>query len=102
MGTTMKGATAAIGGTLQATLCEIERGVFYATYADRDAIPIGELTHYQTGASAEEAKRSLELQAHSLGYDTVVWTETIVTPLFESEVEVVLREPGTAGVESRV
>lgn len=71
------------GGTLKATLCEIERGVFYATYADQEAVShLEELTNYQIANSAADAKRNIELSAYALGYDDVMWTETIVAPLF--------------------
>lgn len=80
MGTTIK-----YQGTLRATLCEVERGVFYASYPDcRSASDTDELTSYQTGPSAADAKRKIESAAYALGYETVVWTETIIAPLFAS------------------
>ncbi len=89
------GVTSKLGGTLQATLCEVERGVFYASYADQEAVShVDELTHYQTGTSAAEAKRSLESHAQALGYDAVVWTETVVAPLFASEPDALHAERG--------
>ncbi|HEY1411793.1 MAG TPA: hypothetical protein VGF36_06610, partial [Rhodopila sp.] len=69
------------GRTLRATLCEIEHGVFFATYPD--AAPDSDyLATYQTGRSAADAKRQIERSAKALGYDTVVWGEGIVTPLY--------------------
>ena len=74
-------------GTLYATLCEIERGVFYASYHDCDsASDTDELTSYQTGPTALDAKRQIELAAHALGYETVVWTETVIAPLFANRI----------------
>ena len=90
------GATIRHGRTLRATLCEIERGVFYATYAGCEALADTEgLTRYQVGASAADAKRSIERGAHAFGYETVIWTETIVAPLFASHEKSALLEPAT-------
>ena len=90
------------GGTLQATLCEIERGVFYATYAgQQDVSHIDELTHYQTGTSASDAKGRLESHARSLGYETVVWTETVEVPLLASDAETQPHLPPAAQAERR-
>jgi hypothetical protein len=87
---------------LQATLCEIERGVFHATYPDALSVSdVGELPAYQTGASAADAKRAIELHAHALGYDAIVWTETFIAPLFASGAKSVLHEPASTYVAYR-
>ena len=85
------------GRTLRATLCEIERGVFYATYPD-SAADTDDLVTYQIGTSAAEAKRGIEENARALGYEIVIWTQTIVAPLFASPVKSPLhRPPSTTG-----
>jgi hypothetical protein len=69
------------GRTLRATLCEIERGVFFATYPDGGP-EADRLATYQTGKSAADAKQRIERSAEALGFGAVVWREGIVTPLF--------------------
>jgi hypothetical protein len=82
------------GRTLRATLCEIERGVFYATYPDCELTSAAdELTNFQIGTSAADAKRRIEMSAQTLGYASVVWTETIIAPLFASPVKNALHGP---------
>ncbi len=74
------------GKTLRANLCEVERGVFYATYPDGGAVTeMGELIIFQVGTCAAEAKQRIEHRAVALGYDTVIWTETIVVPVFAAQ-----------------
>jgi hypothetical protein len=86
-------------GTLRATLCEIERGVFYASYPDcRSASDTDELTSYQTGPSAAHAKRRIEQVAYALGYETVVWTETSIAPLFASRTGSARHDPAPTPV----
>jgi hypothetical protein len=93
------GAVTSYSRTLRATLCEIERGVYYAAYPDRDAASdAGELTNYQVGTSAADAKRRIEQSLQALGYETVIWTETIVAPLFASRTKTVLHEPAATCV----
>jgi len=85
------------GRTLRATLCEIERGVFYATYPD-SASDTDELVIYQTGTSAAVAKLRIELNARALGYETVIWKQTIIAPLFASSIKSPpCGQPSTAG-----
>jgi hypothetical protein len=73
------------GRTLRATLCEIERGVFFASYPDCKSVSeTGGLTSYQVGTSAADAKHRIEQGAIALGYETVVWTQSITAPLFAS------------------
>jgi hypothetical protein len=92
-------AAATHGKTLRATLCEIERGVFYATYPDCEfASRADELTSFQTGSCAAEAKQRIERTARTLGYATVVWTETIIAPLFASPAKNALHEPKATSV----
>ena len=86
-------------GTLRATLCEIERGVYYASYPDcRSASVTDELTNYQTGPSAAAARRRIEQVALALGYDSVVWSETIIAPLFANVIHTTRHDPTPAPV----
>lgn len=79
------------GRMLHATLCEVERGVFYATYPDCEFAPdASELSSYHTGTSAADAKQRIERSARALGYDAVEWTETVVAPLFASHAKAAL------------
>jgi hypothetical protein len=69
------------GRVLRVTLCEIERGVFFASYPD--AGPFIDLEEiYQVGASAADAKRQIEKAVRTCGYDTVVWKDDLAVPLF--------------------
>lgn len=81
--------------TLYATLCEIECGVFYTSYpgSDPDA---NKLTTYQTGTSAADAKLRIELGARALGYDTIIWKQTIDAPLFAAHGKAAVRQPTAA------
>jgi hypothetical protein len=82
------------GRTLRATLCEVERGVFYAAYPGcESASDADELTTYEVGSGSADAKFRIEQQARTLGYDTILWSETIVVPLFASNAKPVLHEP---------
>jgi hypothetical protein len=82
------------GKILRATLCEIERGVFYVTYLqDKTAPDTEDLPHYQVGKSAVEAKQQLEGTALALGYQAVSWKETIVVPEFSAQAEAARRKP---------
>jgi hypothetical protein len=78
--------------TLYAALCEVERGVFYATYPGSDP-DTDRLATYQTGTSAADAKRRIELNARALGYDAVIWEQTITAPLFASHAMAATRQP---------
>jgi hypothetical protein len=80
------------GRTLRASLCEIERGVFYATYPESGS-DANELIIYQVCPSAADAKKRIEASAQALGYETVIWDQAIVAPLFASHVKSSLREP---------
>jgi hypothetical protein len=82
------------GRALRATLCEIERGVFYATYPDCEAASdTEELIRLQIGTSAEDAKRRIERTALAHGYETFIWTETIMAPMFASLARAAPRNP---------
>lgn len=83
--------------TLYAALCEIEYGVFYASYPDADA-DADRLATYQTGTSAADAKRRIELNARALGYDAVIWKQTIAAPLFASHAKAAGRQAVTAAM----
>lgn len=76
-------AASGLGRTLRATLCEIERGVFYASY--HQGPDTEELPSYQVGRSAEEAKERIERCAAALGFVTVLWRESIVIPSFGAQ-----------------
>ena len=78
--------------TLHATLCEVESGVFYVTYPDC-ASGANELTTYQTGTCAIEAKQEIERCANALGYNTVIWMESITAPLFASPAKAARHDP---------
>ena len=71
------------GRTLRATLCEIERGVFYVTYPDGGFLGDLEET-YQLGACAADAKRHVEQIVRAHGYDVVIWKDDLTAPLFAS------------------
>ncbi len=82
-------------GALRATLCEVEHGVFYVTYpACEDASGIGETATYEMSANSADAKQTIERRARALGYESVMWTETIVVPKFASQ-------PGSAIATAR-
>jgi hypothetical protein len=69
---------------LRATLCEIERGLFQATYhIRRSASNVEELPTCQVGNCELDAKRRIEQSALALGYETVIWEERhVVLPVF--------------------
>jgi uncharacterized protein YcaQ len=86
------------GRTLRASLCEIERGVFYATYPE--SVDSNSLVTYHVGTSAAEAKKTIEASARALGYDTVIWDRTSIAPLFASQVRVEVRQPASRAASS--
>jgi hypothetical protein len=82
------------GQALRVALCEVECGVFYATYPDcQSASDAAELEVYQIGASVDDAKQRIEQRVQALGYDSVIWTETIIVPLFASHANTAPHEP---------
>jgi hypothetical protein len=62
------------GRVLSATLCEVERGLFYVTYA-MDSAALGRhlLPRYQVGTCAQDAQHRIEKSARECGYESVVW-----------------------------
>lgn len=76
------------GATVRATLCEIERGLFYTTFMDcRPGSDLNELPQYQVVATAAEARRKVERDCLALGYGTVTWTDALVVPPSHQEHE---------------
>jgi hypothetical protein len=88
------GVAAMYGRTLRANLCEIEHGVFYATYPESNP-GTEELPSYLIGASAADVKAGIESSASALGYGTIIWTQTIVAPRFAPPSKTVILEPAT-------
>jgi hypothetical protein len=74
--------------TLRASLCEIERGLFRASYFGvglRGSIPknsLQALPIYQVARCAADARAIIEGNARAIGYDMVAW-ETGFDPLIE-------------------
>ena len=64
------------GRVLSATLCEVERGLFYVTYT-MDSAGLGKhlLPRYQVGTCASDAQQRIEKRARECGYEAVVWEE---------------------------
>lgn len=74
------------GRVLRANLCEIERGVYYATYFQERTAPDTEnLPRYHVGKSACEVKALIDDSARALGYEAVCWRESIVIPEFTAQ-----------------
>jgi hypothetical protein len=66
---------------LRATLCEIERGLYYAAYRTRRPPPYGlGLPEFRLGISAYDAGQCIEQSVKDLGYETIIWTDAIVPP----------------------
>jgi len=85
------------GSVLCANLCEVERGVFYATYTQGDSLPnTNDLPNYQVGKSASDVKQRLESNACALGYDAVSWRESIVAQAFPALAKTAFRKPSAA------
>jgi len=79
---------------LSAALCEIECGVFYVSYPDA-GLGSDRLARYQTATSEADARRRIEFNARALGYEAVIWKQTITAPLFASLGKIAGREPAT-------
>jgi hypothetical protein len=76
------------GATVRATLCEIERGLFYTTFiACGQGSDLHVLPQYQVVASAAEARRKVEQDCLALGYATVIWADALVVPPSHQEHE---------------
>jgi len=69
------------GRVLSATLCEVERGLFYVTYA-MDSVGLGKhlLPRYQVGSCASDAQQRIEKRARECGYAAVVWEAAPADP----------------------
>ena len=66
---------------LQATLCEIERGLFRVAYRLSGFGPgIQYLPRYQVGTSALDAQSRIEQCARECGYSSVVWEVPLTPP----------------------
>ena len=75
------GAASRQGPAVRATLCEIERGLFYTTFiAGSPASDLSDIPQYQVVATAAEARRRIEERCFALGYAEVVWTDAMVVP----------------------
>jgi hypothetical protein len=69
------------GRVLSATLCEVERGLFYVTYTiDSAALGRHLLPRYQVGACASDAQKRIEKRARECGYVAVVWEAAPADP----------------------
>jgi hypothetical protein len=76
------------GATVRATLCEIERGLFYTTFiACGPGSDLKQLPQYQAVASAAEARRRVEEGCRALGYAAVTWADELVVPPSHQEHE---------------
>nr|WP_294503356.1 hypothetical protein [uncultured Rhodopila sp.] len=76
------------GATVRATLCEIERGLFYTTFiACGPGSDLNDLPQYQVVATAAEARRIVEEGCLALGYATVIWADALVVPPSHQEHE---------------
>jgi len=71
---------------LQATLCEVERGLFHVSYLTdtADSMVLG-LPAYQVATCAADAKQQIEARAQNCGFDTVVWDYAHEVPPLLSE-----------------
>jgi hypothetical protein len=92
------GVATKYGRKLRANLCEIEHGVFYATYPGSNP-GMQELPTYLIGAFAADVREGIELAASALGYGTVIWTQTIVAPLFAPPSKTAILEPAITYAE---
>jgi hypothetical protein len=69
------------GRTLHATVCEIERGLFYVTYSSQALeADILDLPTYGLGTCASQFKQWMEKSIHAFGYATVMWDDVLVLP----------------------
>jgi hypothetical protein len=69
------------GRVLSATLCEVERGLFYVTYA-MDSAALGKhlLPRYQVGTCTSDAQQRIEKRARECGYEAVIWESAPADP----------------------
>nr|WP_294518996.1 hypothetical protein [uncultured Rhodopila sp.] len=76
------------GATVRATLCEIERGLFYTTFIGcGPGSDLNQVSQYQVVTSAAEARRIVEKDCLALGYGSVVWADALVVPPSHQEHE---------------
>lgn len=69
------------GPTIHATLCEIERGLFFATYRTNGSLSkLDDLPTYQPGTCAADAKQRIGQSAQGLGFDRIIWEDASVVP----------------------
>lgn len=67
--------TASLGTyQLHVALCEIERGLFCATYPDREP-GFDRMPRYQLGDSVADAKGRIERYAERCGFRAVIWND---------------------------
>jgi hypothetical protein len=76
-----------LNGTVRASLCEIERGLFHASYRAGApgpwAMPAARLQHlpvYQVARCAAEARQIIERNALAIGFDGIDWDEDVPVP----------------------
>jgi len=70
---------------LRATICEIERGLYYVAYnVDGVGLAKHPLPRYQAATSAAEAKRHIEQFAHEFGFAVVLWESALAAPVLPS------------------
>jgi hypothetical protein len=76
------GIRLADGLILSATLCEIERGLFYVTYTV-DGVGLGKhlLPRYQVGTCALDAQQRIEEKARECGYAAIMWVPAAAEPI---------------------
>jgi hypothetical protein len=73
---------------LRVTLCEVERGLFHATYhgaADDSNCPASEadllpLPIYQLANCVSDARAGIERSARAMGFDTIIWEGVLPAP----------------------
>jgi hypothetical protein len=69
------------GRTLHATVCEIERGLFYVTYPSHALeAAVLDLPTYGLGTCASQVKQWIEKSIYAFGYATVMWDDVLVLP----------------------
>jgi hypothetical protein len=84
--------------TLRATLCEIERGLFYVTYPSHALeSKILELPTYGLGACASHVKQRFEKSIHAFGYETVMWEDALLLPRSHSPASI----PAVSATQAR-
>ena len=69
------------GRTLRATLCEVERGLFCATYSSHSReTDVLELPTYGLGTCASHVKQQMEKSIRTFGYEEVLWEDAPAVP----------------------